>query len=1363
MERWKMNRMGILNFWFYDEEIFEFQEGRMILRGSNGSGKSVTMQSFIPLVLDGDKRPKRLDSFGSRDRKIEYYLLGDGDNGHMDRTGYLWIEFYHKEKRIHKTIGIGLHAKRGASQVHFWGFLLDDGRRMNYDFYLYDHNRWLEDRKKIPLNRKTLIEKISAGGIVVQEQAAYRDLVNKSIFGFRECDSYKDLLNLLLEIRSPKLSKEFRPSSIYNILTNSLPVLTEEDLGGLSDVIEDMDQISDRLEELQMQIYEMESLEKRYDAYNKISLYESSLTVKEAEISCQNHRKLSKDLERQLVKQNDYGTMLQNKISKSEIRKLEIQTELEYLQQSEVLEKHLELERLESEFDSLNTQSSKDKEKLKDNQERIQNLQTEIAEKQIQIEDLKNAQANMIEELENHARIMGFSEHDIYHRQWGNGFINYEQWADNWRNALEAHQDKLKEAVELGEEERKTYLDMGQEKERWGEYYLNRCKIESNYGGLEEKFSFISNKLKGDIVCWYQKLSQLRIETKELSEILIELSKISVNKRDYKLITQRVENPFKIQNYQIINEILNLKQKLCELEEKQILLYEELDSWNDSKEPEPERSSEKQGSRARRISQMGAPLYEVCDFSDRLSEDERAQLEATLEQAGILDAWILPGGELGYLYQEEGEEVWIEPAEKLDGKTLLDVLMPTPSTRSGLSEKDIQIVLGSFAWKQPEKMNDGLVSLRGWNNVGKGQFKIGVLSGKNQSKARPEYIGKETRLETKKILIERLRTKIHELDGEKYQIAHEIERCQERQTILTEEINKFPNDTKLQECLEELIKESFHLKEIINQEREAEKNYREKEDTWKEIKIKFTELTSSWVILKTLDNFQEGMRSSEDYKILLIQLHSTWLRYNEMQKYFDSQTEFFLEIQEQVESDQEEIKVIEKRKLLLEIQMKQLKDLMVSMGLDEIHMKISKCKRAQEELGRRIVSFREELLDNRGSQGELKNAYSEKQSQLQDALSRLELHIVSWNEEMGLALTFVEEVDKEDIQDHRTIINICNKIVKEYEKEFGQQKKEPVTNDLLEKFSKVNINLREYVLERETLKSGRLLIWSNRDRMNPMTPKQLLTELQGMEEEQKILLTERDQRLYAEIIIGSVGKTIRAKIHRAYDWIERMDRLMRQRNTSSGLRLSLKWVPLPQKSESELDTETLVNLLLSDTDRMDDSEIDKMLQHFKKRIALAKETAKEEQGSLRKYMNQILDYRSWFEFRLDYRKGSQSNYRELTNNRFNVLSGGEKAMAMYIPLFAAANSRYGEAGGDAPKIISLDEAFAGVDDSNMRDMFELLTDMDFDYIMTSQVLWGCYDTVPNLAIYEIYRPKDVDIITLLHYKWNGRQKLYVEN
>ena len=90
MNRWKMHRLGFLNFWLYDCEEFWIRDGHFLLRGNNASGKSITTQSFIPFLLDGNKSPERLDPFGSRDRKMEYYLLGDGER--EESTGYLYLE-----------------------------------------------------------------------------------------------------------------------------------------------------------------------------------------------------------------------------------------------------------------------------------------------------------------------------------------------------------------------------------------------------------------------------------------------------------------------------------------------------------------------------------------------------------------------------------------------------------------------------------------------------------------------------------------------------------------------------------------------------------------------------------------------------------------------------------------------------------------------------------------------------------------------------------------------------------------------------------------------------------------------------------------------------------------------------------------------------------------------------------------------------------------------------------------------------------------------------------------------------------------------------------------------------------------------
>ena len=106
-----MNRIGFVNFWLYDEEDVEFEDGKLLLRGQNGSGKSITTQSFIPFVLDGDRTPSRLDPFGSSDRRMEYYFLGE--EGKEESTGYLFLEFWKEDSGEYRTIGIGQKAKRG--------------------------------------------------------------------------------------------------------------------------------------------------------------------------------------------------------------------------------------------------------------------------------------------------------------------------------------------------------------------------------------------------------------------------------------------------------------------------------------------------------------------------------------------------------------------------------------------------------------------------------------------------------------------------------------------------------------------------------------------------------------------------------------------------------------------------------------------------------------------------------------------------------------------------------------------------------------------------------------------------------------------------------------------------------------------------------------------------------------------------------------------------------------------------------------------------------------------------------------------------------------------------------------------------
>ena len=73
-------------------------------------------------------------------------------------------------------------------------------------------------------------------------------------------------------------------------------------------------------------------------------------------------------------------------------------------------------------------------------------------------------------------------------------------------------------------------------------------------------------------------------------------------------------------------------------------------------------------------------------------------------------------------------------------------------------------------------------------------------------------------------------------------------------------------------------------------------------------------------------------------------------------------------------------------------------------------------------------------------------------------------------------------------------------------------------------------------------------------------------------------------------------------------------------------------------------------------------------------------------------------------------------------------------MSMYVPLFSAVVAKYQGGRGDAPRLISLDEAFAGVNNKNIRDMFRLMTEFQFDFINSFICPFQRYGiTVTNFA------------------------------
>lgn len=274
----------------------------------------------------------------------------------------------------------------------------------------------------------------------------------------------------------------------------------------------------------------------------------------------------------------------------------------------------------------------------------------------------------------------------------------------------------------------------------------------------------------------------------------------------------------------------------------------------------------------------------------------------------------------------------------------------------------------------------------------------------------------------------------------------------------------------------------------------------------------------------------------------------------------------------------------------------------------------------------------------------------------------------------------------------------------------------------------------------------------------------LISYLETEIAELKDLIKAGDRELFEDILANTVSRKIRAKINGSNAWVEKMNTLMGIMDTSSGLKLNLRWRSRTAEAEDQLDTKELVELLKKDYRLMREDEAAKLSAHFRSKVEEARRHARDSGGMISFYqvMKETLDYRKWFEFQLFFQKGGE-RVKELTNSVFGTFSGGEKAMAMYVPLFSAVVAKYEGGRPDAPRLISLDEAFAGVDNRNIRDMFRLMTEFHFDFIINSQVLWGDCDTLDALAIYQLLRPGNAKFVTVMPYLWNGHARIMLED
>jgi hypothetical protein len=276
------------------------------------------------------------------------------------------------------------------------------------------------------------------------------------------------------------------------------------------------------------------------------------------------------------------------------------------------------------------------------------------------------------------------------------------------------------------------------------------------------------------------------------------------------------------------------------------------------------------------------------------------------------------------------------------------------------------------------------------------------------------------------------------------------------------------------------------------------------------------------------------------------------------------------------------------------------------------------------------------------------------------------------------------------------------------------------------------------------------LVVTVRYRSLATTPHRLVGVLDAEVAERERILDAREQEILENHLVSEVASQLSTLIHAAERRVDAVNAELAGRPTSAGMVLRLVWEPDADRGPAGL-REARARLLRQAVEMWSPSDREAVGTFLKGEIDRVR--AEEVGGTWFDHLSRAFDYRRWHRFAIK-RQQPDGSWRSATG----PASGGERVLAVTLPLFAAASGHYSSAAATAPRLVLLDEAFAGVDDAARRQCMGLLATFDLDFVMTSEREWGCYPEVPGLAIAHLVRRDGIEAVHVSRWEWDGHTR-----
>ena len=1370
-DRFRPTRAGVINIWDYVDEEWAFADGRLALRGHNGSGKTKALEVLFPFVLDGVADSRRLDPFSGENRTMKSNLLYRGQESEY---GYVWMEFARSAQAAGPetvTLIIGMRAHRSTDGVRMSFYATS--RRLGVDFGLLsaDSRPLTERQLRAVLEpdawRKTATE--------------YRDLVDSRLFGLGR-ERYAQLVDLLLALRRPLLAKDLDPVKVSDTLTAGLSPVDEylvqqaardfENLAAVQKLFDDLtaadaavrDFLTDYTAYLRAHVrFRLDRVRARADAAAGHAEQVSRLAAAyRRAIKAERQAEAGRDARR------DEGALLLGKLTG-------LKNSEEYKAQGRIEDKRREVLTGARELAGQRSRLGRDRDELGKAEDTARTLTRRAAA-------ARNEADRYARDLADAAQRSGIADDGFGPVDSGDDLLQVA------RARVAARRDDVGEIRRLLQEIRDANGRRRLREQDLADKQTAEQGQEQACSTAAERLARASQAAADTLAAWASRWSGPAAPSGTIAPLAVNVVAAPdvealtealgrVGETGAISITEVFDGRTAERQAAVITVRAHRETDLRELRERLVGLRAKRDAVAVEQDDAPPASDLRPASREGR---PGAPLWRLVRFADGIDHAEAAAVEGALYGAGLLTAWIHPDPALTQAALADAEaDGYLVPSAPVTGRTLADILVP--EDQSHVSPAVINAVLGSVA------LTDDIAAATVPAVSANAQFTYGVHVGA-RPKAAPEYIGATNRASRRRARLAEYDELIKVAIAEEARLVDDLDRAGELLEDFRRARQELPDTRPVAKAAEAvgtnaaLLARARHDTAIARQAVDAA--IAQVDAGTRQLRQAAAERR-----MPTADEQVDAIaRAAAEFEHAATNLDAERSRLAQAEEDLAAQTETIERRKLDYTQAADALAERERFQQALEEEFRTLEENLqtdVQQVLEQIRHTERLIAAAEEAYRKLDAQARAEHDTATGAEAELRG---QRQS-LADAVGQLYEHLgqfgeyarpdlralagvtaaepwpdpARWldaalvGENLGASLVGESEPPPDPAEAVRGVLPQGVAGILDAFAAASRGGREVTEGTLRNTADRMSGALKVFTEALAACDEDYRVDWDpgtvvtvhviDDEGRKPVA--QFATRITERVADQGVLLEERERKVLEDELLAELAKQIHGRVIAARDLTRDMNSDTKSKPMSSGLAVGIRWAQSDKITDLQRATSRLLERDSRGTDRL--AELRSLLREM-----IREYRASHPRATYREALSSVLDYRSWHAFELLLIQPGEPEAR-LTRAKHSVMSGGEKSAAIHLPLFAAANALYSSAKDHCPRMIALDEAFVGIDERYKPDLFGLAVKFDLDLFMTGHDLWVTAATVPMIAHYDMLHDKTTRTVSSMLMLWDGEQ------